>query len=55
MLKFKKICPGKPGFQVLEKRGIMRTGGGRVHPESERNYCVQGKEELMLVIVERSE
>jgi hypothetical protein len=55
MLKFKKICPGKPGFQVLEKRRARRTGDGRVLPESERNYCVQGKEELMLVVVERSE
>lgn len=50
MLKFKKICPGEQGFQVLEKRR-----GKPVLPESERNYCVQGKEELVLVIVERSE
>jgi hypothetical protein len=46
---------GRTGFQALEKRGTKRTRGRLVPSESERNYRVQGKEELMLVIVERSE
>lgn len=38
-----------PGEMVAEKRG------GIDFSESERNYCVQGKEELMFVIIEGSE
>ena len=39
----------------LEKNAIKRIIGGHDSSESERNYCVQGKEELMLVIIEGSE
>jgi hypothetical protein len=46
---------GRAGFSGTGKEGRRRTGGRPVLPESERNYCVQRKEELMLVIVEGSE
>ena len=47
-----KICSGE---MVTGKRATRGIIGEHDSSESERNYSVQGKEELMLVIIEGSE